>query len=367
MVNQERLRSAYSAFRKHKKDLAVLTMVLSSAAISCIKTSSESIAEKTENTGIYRPTANPKISPDPKSFFDLGMDELTKEGCPNTSLGIRVDRQEIMEDPKKLCLGAVRIQIDPNTFYKDPQTKQAISRAKELGYSVLCSLVTHSPTKNEVELAVRIERECDMVQIGNEVDNKIIPFWEESEKYKQLKADPNIDKNTLNEQILDEFTDHFVDIYSGIRKVNPEIQIIVGANVDVGLTIRTLQILSSKGISLDDVYISVHLYNTTEDVRQRIGFLSQHFNTGKIVVTEAGAKNDDKRKLVDMLKTIKQIDKRIRTFIHELSDEEGFGCIDPNQGKLDKKCLPIKEFALDDLKQYPQHRYKPVQSEVFKK
>lgn len=345
----------HSASKNYRKGIAALGMALAIAESACgINTHSSEINSKPA------PVIQTTASPTPESVYNT--EDLKQADCPNPSIGIRNDYSELMEDPKKLCLGAVRIQVDPYTFYKSSKTEQAIKKAKELGYSVLCTLVTHGPTKDEAELAVRISRECDIEQIGNEVDNKIIPFWEESEKYKRFKS-LGADKNTLNEIILDEFTGHFINIYQEIRKVNPKIQIILGANVDVGLTVRTLQILSEKGISHDDLYIAVHVYNTPEDVLQRIGFLIKHFNVNKIVVTEAGVKSEDKRQLVDMLRRIREIDKekKIRIFIHELSDEEkGFGCRDINQPELDEKCLPIRQFAINDLKQqYKLKTYNP--------
>ncbi|OGH41405.1 MAG: hypothetical protein A3H79_02010 [Candidatus Levybacteria bacterium RIFCSPLOWO2_02_FULL_36_8b] len=219
---------------KYGKSLATLVMALSIAESACADAPFAEVNSKPT------PSIQETTSPAPKSAYN--SEDLKQAGCPNNFIGIRNDYPELMGDPKKLCMGGVRIQVDPYTFYKDPKTAQTIKKANELGYSVLCSLVTHSKSKEEVSLAVRVATEypCTILEIGNEVDNKIIPFWEESEKYKRLKKEPNIDSNTLNEQILDEFTNHFIDIYSEIRKVNPKIQIIVGANVDVGLTVRAL-------------------------------------------------------------------------------------------------------------------------------
>lgn len=332
--------------KKYRKGIAALGMALAITESAC-----GANVPFSEINSKPIPSIQATASPTPESTYN--SEDLKQAGCPNNLIGIRNDYPELMGDPKKLCMGGVRIQVDPYTFYKDLKAGQTIKKANELGYSVLCSLVTHSKSKEEVSLALRVATEypCTILEIGNEVDNKIIPFWEESEKYKRFKS-LGADKNTLNEIILDEFTDHFIDIYSEIRKVNPKIQIILGANVDVGLTVRTIQILSEKGVSLDDIYIAAHVYNTSDDVRQRIGFLAQHLKVDKIVVTEVGVKNEDKRKLVDMLQTIRQINKRIRMYIHELSDEEkGFGCRDINQPELDEKCLPIRVFAINDLKQ----------------
>lgn len=351
MAIQERL---YSFTKRHRRKIVTLGVTLTLGAASCGEVGNLDTGSASDLTIQSLEESNNKTSvPAPKPVYNT--EELLQAGCPNKSIGIRNDYLQLMDDPKKLCLGAVRISVDPYTFYKSPKTEQTIKKAKELGYTVLCTLVTHAPTKDEVELAIRVAKECDIEQVGNEVDNKKILFWRESEDYKRLKNE-GADSNTLNEIILDEFTDHFVNIYQAIRKEKPKMQLILGANVDVGLTIRALQMLSKKGIPLDDIYIAAHVYNTTDDVKQRIGFLAQHFNTGKIVVTEVGAKNEDKRKLVEMLKTIKQIDRRIRIYIHELSDEEkGFGCRDIKQPELDEKCLPIREFAINDLRQNPEH------------
>lgn len=367
MAIQESLRSARSFYEKHKKGIVATGTALLITATACTdifdrgtNTASTFGPQDTGNTISYNKVAT--------SIPGSTSSSTAQADCKNPLVGIRNDHPEIMEDIKELCLGSVRIAVDPHTYHKSPKAARAIERANQLGYSVLCTIVTHRFSKDEAELAKEVADKCRSVEIGNEVDNDDIPFWEKSEDYKRLKKE-GADLNTLHEVIIDEYTDDFVEIFKAIKEKNPDARIIVGANVDVGITVRIFEILMKKGVPVNDLYAAVHIYNSGEDALTRLEFMNRHFNLEKIVATEVGARNDDKRELVKVMKAIRSARNirerdpekkrnKIEMFIHELSNEQGYGCRDVFMPKLDfGKCQPIRQFAMDDEAEQQKYGY----------
>lgn len=347
---QERITS----IKQHKKEFITVALGIGGLAF----TSCENIKYKN-----FIPTLQPIPYATPSSIlpeYEIDGFKLTPNnqfpikttteirGCPNYTLGIRNDHPEMMDIIKKLCLGRVRIAIDIHTW--NVKTEGAIKRAYELGYKVLGTLVTHGPNTKEEELLINLARKYpEMIfEIGNEIDNTPFAIPDDSPLLK------DIPKEQKDEARLSIFADDFAEKYFKIKQINPNSKIILGATVDTTKTVRILELLQEKGIKREDLFVAIHAYHITDDIKDRINILIENrVNIKKIIITELGSNTKDKEVIIRMIKYARGRGIEV-IYIHELPDFQEYGCpmINNSNNEYDLKdgtCNPIKEYAIEEV------------------
>lgn len=310
-----------------------------------------------------RNTAKPTTTPTPLSDYE----KLKEKGCPNTTTSIRNNHPEKMGLILDMCFGGVRIAVDYTSFYTNPKVKEAIAAAQNIGLKVIAVLNPHQldplvlpggqvkKPEQQIRDLLTLFPNVDL-EIGNEPDNSIIPFWKGED--------------------LESFAKYFKKVYKEAIIINPDINIIVPSMVDVAKTIRLMQLITSYDkndpedvkVDLSRLKIAVHVYNEVQDIKDKLGFLKQHFKLGsvtyndikdRIVFTEIGVEGPERESLVRMLSYIRGEDEKMyhnEFSVHELVNAQNQGVTNHIYNSLDKrKSDPLKNWSITDIQRFPQH------------
>lgn len=309
--------------------------------------------------------AKPAAIPAPKSDYE----KLKEKGCPNITASIRNNDPEKMRLVLDLCFGGVRVAVDGMSFYTNPKVKEAIAAAQKLDLKVITVLNPHQldplvlpggqikTPEQQIRDLLTLFPNVDL-EIGNEPDNSIIPFWKRED--------------------LETFAKYFKKVYKEATKINPNINIIVPSTVDIAKTVRLIQLITSYDendpedvkVDLNRLKLAVHVYNESQDIKDKLGFLKQHFKIGSvtysqikdnIVFTEVGVEGPEREGLARMLSYIRGEDEKMyhNVFsVHELIDARNQGVTKHTYNELDRrKSDPLKNWSVADIQRFPQHRY----------
>jgi len=221
----------------------------------------------------------------------------------------------------------------------DGDARQAIEAAMVQKLDIVYDLnpgekISRDETRRRIKDFLSVVGSYDkkiILELGNEPDNREVAYWK------------NRDLATFAQWVA-EATDE-------ARKLNPNVEVVVGALADTRLQktlVRNVVAeLGKLGIDPGSVVWGEHAYTmqqlveNTDRVRQAVG-------DGKVMLTELGSrKNSGNDKLVDMIDKAKSLGI-LRIIVHELTQSsEGYGLLDPYTRKVYTTFWQIQRLNLE--------------------
>lgn len=260
----------------------------------------------------------------------------------NPRIGIRCDDPKLMHFVP--ALGALWVRTDGHFESPDPhpEVKEAVQEAKKQSKV----MIVYNPDRVIEEKQIRadidsiLELSPDAVEIGNEADN-LTPegkalFWP--------KAD------------LKSFARFFCSVHKIGTTLAPQIPWIIGAmanhNPNTNSYLHLGEELRSFQFDCHQMLAAAHVYDHLEDAALQLNDLRSGLNPKAVVVSEVAAgvnirKSQRAQVLIGLLEYLS--DKTQVSFIHELSDANASGLINPVTFKPEEDYYTLQKAVLGPL------------------
>lgn len=237
------------------------------------------------------------------------------------NFGIRNDVTALMPLAKKLGAGHVRIEGQDWDIRTNPRLRNNLETASRLDLPVLYifnPVQAIQPQRIQELLSPIVHIYSTEIEIGNEVDNLGVPFWEQL--YQSYHSSGDEELNFVGFAKHARTTILIIKELDQIRRAKKPTRIILGALANVKYAQAYKESLQSAGINLDgpNLFWAVHAYHSVCDVEEKIeALLKVRYPASRLRFTEIGLQGKDKSKLSEMMRRSFQLTGNPIT-VHEL-------------------------------------------------